>query len=45
VARFYDEGHSAVLAEERAKDASELRATEDEAIGEAIRRQIACGSM
>ena len=43
VARFYDEGHSAVLAEERAKDASELRATEDEAIREAIRRQIACG--
>jgi 5-methyltetrahydropteroyltriglutamate--homocysteine methyltransferase len=43
VARFYDEGHSAVLAEERAKDASELRATEDEAIREAVRRQIACG--
>jgi 5-methyltetrahydropteroyltriglutamate--homocysteine methyltransferase len=43
VARFYDEGHSAVLAEERAKDASELRATEDEAIQEAIGRQIACG--
>jgi len=43
VARFYDEGHSGVLAEERAKDASELRATEDEAIREAIRRQIACG--
>jgi len=43
VARFYDEGHSGMLAEERAKDASELRATEDEAIREAIRRQIACG--
>jgi len=43
VVRFYDDGHSAVLAEERAKDASELRATEDEAIREAIRRQIACG--
>jgi 5-methyltetrahydropteroyltriglutamate--homocysteine methyltransferase len=43
VARYYDEGHSAVLAEERARDASELRATEDEAIREAIGRQIACG--
>ncbi len=43
VARYYDEGHSAVLAEERAKDASELRAIEDEAIREAVRRQIACG--
>ena len=43
VARFYDEGHSGMLAEERAKDASELRATEDEAIREAIGRQIACG--
>jgi len=43
VARYYDEGHSAVLAEERAKDASELRATEDEAIKEAVRRQISCG--
>jgi 5-methyltetrahydropteroyltriglutamate--homocysteine methyltransferase len=43
VARYYDEGHSAVLAEERAKDASELRAIEDDAIREAIRRQIACG--
>ena len=43
VARYYDEGHSAVLAEERARDASELRTIEDEAIREAVRRQIACG--
>jgi len=43
VARYYEEGHSAVLAEERAKDARDLRAIEDEAIREAIRRQIACG--
>ena len=43
VARYYDEGHSGVLAEDRAKDASELRAIEDEAIREAVRRQIACG--
>ena len=43
VARFYDEGHSAVLAEERAKDSSELRAIEDEAIREAVGRQIECG--
>ncbi len=32
-----------MLAEERAKDASELRAIEDQAIREAVRRQIACG--
>jgi 5-methyltetrahydropteroyltriglutamate--homocysteine methyltransferase len=43
VARYYDEGHSAVLAEEREKDASELRAIEDDAIRDAVRHQIACG--
>src|SRR5207253_8372076 len=43
VARYYDEGHSAVLAEERARDGRELRTIEDEAIREAVERQIACG--
>jgi 5-methyltetrahydropteroyltriglutamate--homocysteine methyltransferase len=42
-AAFYEEGHSAVLAEERAKDRSALRALEDEAIVEAVRRQIDSG--
>jgi 5-methyltetrahydropteroyltriglutamate--homocysteine methyltransferase len=40
---FYRPGHSAVLAEERAEDAGELRAVEDAAIREAVRRQIDCG--
>ncbi len=40
---FYATGHSAVLDEERAKDRSELRALEDEAIRSAVRRQIDCG--
>jgi 5-methyltetrahydropteroyltriglutamate--homocysteine methyltransferase len=43
VERFYAPGHSAVLDEERAKDRSELRALEDEAIREAIRRQVDAG--
>jgi 5-methyltetrahydropteroyltriglutamate--homocysteine methyltransferase len=43
VASFYDEGHSAVLDEERAKDPSELREVEDEAIRQVIARQIDCG--
>src|SRR3989442_3587848 len=43
VEAFYEEGHSAVLAEERAKDRSALRALEDEAIRGAIRRQIDTG--
>ena len=34
---FYGEGHSAVLADERAKDRSMLRALEDEAIRDAVR--------
>jgi 5-methyltetrahydropteroyltriglutamate--homocysteine methyltransferase len=40
---FYAPGHSAVLAEERAKDRSELRELEDEAIREALRRQVDIG--
>jgi 5-methyltetrahydropteroyltriglutamate--homocysteine methyltransferase len=41
--RFYDAGHSAVLDEERSKDRSELRALEDDAILDAVRRQRDCG--
>lgn len=41
--RFYDAGHSAVLDEERAKDRGELRAAEDDAIRQAVRRQRDCG--
>jgi 5-methyltetrahydropteroyltriglutamate--homocysteine methyltransferase len=37
---FYSAGHAAVLAGERAKDRSELRALEDQVIREAVRRQI-----
>jgi methionine synthase II (cobalamin-independent) len=40
---FYGAGHSAVLAEERAKDRTELRALEDEAIRRVVRRQIDAG--
>jgi 5-methyltetrahydropteroyltriglutamate--homocysteine methyltransferase len=40
---FYEPGHSAVLDEERTKDRSGLRALEDEAIREAVRRQIDAG--
>ena len=40
---FYEEGHSAVLREERSKDRRELRAVEDEAIRDAVRRQIDAG--
>jgi 5-methyltetrahydropteroyltriglutamate--homocysteine methyltransferase len=40
---FYAPGHSAMLAEERAKDRSELRELEDEAIREALRRQVDIG--
>ena len=40
---FYEEGHSAVLPEERAKDRGALRAIEDEAIRDAVRRQIDAG--
>jgi 5-methyltetrahydropteroyltriglutamate--homocysteine methyltransferase len=40
---FYEEGHSAVLAEERAKDRAELTRLEDQAIRETVRRQIDLG--
>ncbi|MGZ4480857.1 MAG: 5-methyltetrahydropteroyltriglutamate--homocysteine S-methyltransferase [Gaiellales bacterium] len=40
---FYSAGHSAVLAEERAKDRSALTALEDEAVRDAVRRQIDAG--
>jgi methionine synthase II (cobalamin-independent) len=40
---FYAAGHSAVLDEERARDPAELRAAEDEAIRDAVRRQIDVG--
>jgi 5-methyltetrahydropteroyltriglutamate--homocysteine methyltransferase len=43
VEEFYAEGHSAVLAHERRKDRTELRALEDEAILGAVRRQIDLG--
>jgi 5-methyltetrahydropteroyltriglutamate--homocysteine methyltransferase len=43
VEAFYGAGHSAVLDEERAKDSSALRALEDDAIREAVRRQIDAG--
>jgi 5-methyltetrahydropteroyltriglutamate--homocysteine methyltransferase len=39
----YEPGHHALLAEERGKDLSALRAAEDEAIGSAVRRQIDLG--
>ena len=42
-AAFYTPGHSAVLEEERSKDRSELRALEDDAIREAVLRQIDVG--
>lgn len=40
---FYERGHSAVLEEERSRDRSALRAVEDAAIREAVRRQIDLG--
>jgi 5-methyltetrahydropteroyltriglutamate--homocysteine methyltransferase len=40
---FYEAGHSAVLDEERAKDRAALRVLEDEAIRDAVRRQIDAG--
>jgi 5-methyltetrahydropteroyltriglutamate--homocysteine methyltransferase len=40
---FYAPGHSAVLDEERARDRTPLTELEDEAIREAVRRQIECG--
>src|SRR4029453_19339258 len=43
VEEFYSGGHSAVLADERARDRTELRALEDEAIRDAARAQIDLG--
>ncbi len=43
VDEFYGAGHSAVLAEEREKDRTALRALEDAAIREAVRRQVDLG--
>jgi 5-methyltetrahydropteroyltriglutamate--homocysteine methyltransferase len=43
VEAFYAEGHSAALEEERERDHTELRAAEDRAIREVVRRQIDCG--
>ncbi|HET6714159.1 MAG TPA: hypothetical protein VFI59_10670 [Actinomycetota bacterium] len=40
---FYEPGHSATLEEERAKDRTALRQTEDEAIRVAVQRQRDCG--
>jgi 5-methyltetrahydropteroyltriglutamate--homocysteine methyltransferase len=40
---FYAEGHSAVLADERRKDRTALRSLEDEAIRDAVRRQVELG--
>jgi 5-methyltetrahydropteroyltriglutamate--homocysteine methyltransferase len=40
---FYQPGHSAILDEERGRDRTPLRALEDEAIREVVRRQIAAG--
>jgi 5-methyltetrahydropteroyltriglutamate--homocysteine methyltransferase len=43
VEAFYAPGHSALLADERAKDRSELERLEDEAIDRVVRRQIDLG--
>ncbi len=43
VESVYEPGHSALLAEERAKDLSELHAAEDEAIRDVVKRQIETG--
>jgi len=43
IGSFYAEGHSAALDEERSKDRTMLRAAEDEAIRDAVRRQIDAG--
>jgi 5-methyltetrahydropteroyltriglutamate--homocysteine methyltransferase len=40
---FYQPGHSAILDEERNRDPTELRALEDEAIRDVVRRQIDAG--
>ena len=41
--KFYESGHSAVLAEEREKDRTALRGAEDAAIRDAVQRQIDLG--
>ena len=43
VEAFYEPGHSAVLADERAKDRSDLERLENEAIDRVVRRQIDVG--
>ena len=43
VEAFYADGHSAVLADERARDRTELRALEDQAIRDVVRRQVELG--
>lgn len=43
VEAFYDEGHSAVLAEERERDRTALREIEDAAVRDAVRRQLSLG--
>ena len=43
VEAFYERGHSALQAEERARDRTELRALEDQAIVEVLRRQVDAG--
>ena len=43
VEETYEPGHSALLAEERAKDLTALHDAEDEAIREAVRRQLDIG--
>jgi 5-methyltetrahydropteroyltriglutamate--homocysteine methyltransferase len=40
---FYEPGHSAILPDERAKDRTALQELEDEAIRDAVRRQIDLG--
>ena len=43
VEAFYEAGHSAILSEERTKDRNELAELEDDAIREAVRRQVELG--
>ncbi|MDQ2741126.1 MAG: cobalamin-independent methionine synthase II family protein [Chloroflexota bacterium] len=43
MAEVYDRGHTGLLVEEREKDLSRLHHVEDEAIAEAVKRQIGAG--
>ena len=43
VEAFYEEGHSAVLAEERERDRTALREIEDAAVRDVVRRQLSLG--